>query len=83
MSKKPNGRPYTDVENLVSASVDQAVDEKLSPAIMRLDAATKKLDDITPLLKGICNRQMGQAIWMYGLTVCVLVIAVLMIQYLA
>lgn len=75
-------RPYTDIEDLVNASVDQAVDEKLSPAITRLDAATRSLADITPILKGICGRQFGQAIWMYGITICVVVIAALLLNHL-
>ncbi|KKM75011.1 hypothetical protein LCGC14_1394530 [marine sediment metagenome] len=76
---KDNGRPYTDVEDLVNASVDQAVDERILPAVDKLNNATKKLDDITPILKGIVDRQAGQAIWMYSITICIVVIAIVVV----
>jgi len=50
-------RPLTDLEDLVAASVDQAVEERLIPAIDRLDRATKRLEDVTPLLERIHKRQ--------------------------
>ena len=76
---KDNGRPYTDVEDLVNASVDQAVDERILPAVDKLNNATKKLDDLTPILKGIVDRQAGQAIWMYSITICIVVIAIVVV----
>ena len=67
-------RPYTDVQDLVDAAVDQATDVKILPAVDRLDKATNKLEAITPLLQGMVKRQNVHMIWLTILTAAVLLL---------
>jgi hypothetical protein len=83
MNKKVNKTPpFTDVIDLVAAATDQAVDERVLPAVDKLDKATRKLEDLHPLLEGIVKRQNGQMAWLVGLTVCVFIIAAVLINHL-
>jgi len=63
----PN-RPHSDLEDLVAARVDQAVDERVLPVVIKLDNAIIKLENITPLLERINKRQNGQETWLIILT---------------
>ena len=63
----PN-RPHSDLADLVEASVDQSVDERVLPVVAKLDNAIIKLENITPLLERINKRQNGQETWLIILT---------------
>jgi len=67
-----NKRPYTDIQDLVDAATDQAMDEKLLPAVKRLEIAAQRLDDLHPVLTGLVKRQNAQMVWLFALSGVVL-----------
>jgi len=79
MSKSP---PYTDLDELVNAATDQAVDVRVLPAIERLENATHALEEVTPLLVNINKRQNSQMIWLVGLTAAIVVMGLVLFSHL-
>ncbi len=77
-----NKRPITDLDDLVHAATDQAVDERIAPAVERLEKATRALEGITPLLININKRQNTQMLWLVGLTAAVIVIGLVLFSHL-
>jgi len=79
MSKNP---PYTDLEDLVHAATDNAIDIRVLPVIERLENATTALEEVTPLLQNINKRQNTQMIWLVGLTTALAVIGFVLFSHL-
>ena len=75
--------PHIDLEDLVAARVDQSVDERVIPVVGKLNNATDKLDDITPILVRMAKRQNGQETWLIALTVVLSVLAGYVINHLS
>ena len=68
-----NKRPYTDLEELVEAATDQAVDERVLPAVEELKKATRELRAIAPHLQGLNQRQNGHEVWLIILSALLIV----------
>jgi hypothetical protein len=75
-----NKRPYTDIQDLVDAATDQAMDEKLLPAVKRLETAAQRLDDLHPVLTGLVKRQNAQMVWLFVLSGIVLALVILAVN---
>lgn len=66
--KQGNGRPFTDLEDLVHAATDQAVDERVMPVIKEMRSATEDLRAAAGAFDHIHRRQNGQEIWLIVLS---------------
>lgn len=75
-----NKAPYTDIQELVDASTDQAVDEKILPAVEKLEKATDRLDALHPVLVGLVKRQNGHMVWLFTLSSVVLALVIVLIR---
>ena len=60
--------PYTDMHDLIEASVDQVTDAKVSPAIKALTDATSEFRAATPILNQVNRRLNTHETWLYVLT---------------
>ena len=80
MSDEPS---HIDIVDTIEACTDQAFDERVMPVVTKLDNATSKLEEITPLLVRINKRQNGQETWLIVLSTVIGVLAGYVINHLS
>jgi len=61
--------PYTDLEDLVNAATDQAVDERVLPAVKELKDAREELVSVTTVFTTTRRRIDAHEIWLVILTI--------------